>query len=301
MSKGLAASAQPSPDFSQWTRVSGDDVTKRNRYINVDPFLNNRIKLKVPEGHSDYINASPIHLPRTNEGEEKYFIATQGPKEDSYSHIWRMIWHETGNPGIIVMLTQTQESGREKCFQYFPADMENPTLDINEIDEFEDNFLASLTLKCVKADEETRSTVREMELRTQEGETKTIWHFLFAGWPDFLIPEGEDKTALVELIARTAALNTATGSPRIVHCSAGVGRSGTFIALDWLLGELEDGALDEVPESFDPVADVVDRLRMQRVMMVQGESQFVFLYDVLREHWKERWRRRNEKEEEAPS
>lgn len=212
-----------------------------------------------------------------------------------------MIWHETGDPGIIVMLTQTHESGREKCFQYFPDSLEAPTLDITEVDEFEDNFLASLTLRGVRWDDETRSTVREMELHTHEGESKIIYHFLFAGWPDFLIPEGEDKTALISLISHTAALNTAPGSPRIVHCSAGVGRSGTFIALDWLLAELEDGTLDEVPEAFDPVADVVDRLRMQRVMMVQGESQFVFLYDVLREFWKERWRKKHEKEEDAPS
>jgi protein-tyrosine phosphatase len=201
-----------------------------------------------------------------------------------------MIWHETSDPAVIVMLTQTHESGREKCFQYFPADLENPTLDINEQDEFEDGFLASLTLISIKEDADTRSTIREMELKTKDGGTKKVWHLLFAGWPDFLVPEGEDRTALLRLIDLSSKLNAHAGSPRIVHCSAGVGRSGTFISLDWLISELHTGALDNVPEDIDPIVDVVDKLRQQRMMMVQGEQQFGFLYEVLKELWIERWK-----------
>lgn len=290
------------------------------------------MRLKVPEGHSDYINASPIRLAISVNGEEggqqeKYFIATQGPKQEHQSHIWRMLWHETSHtsPAIIVMLTQTHESGREKCYPYFPSSLSAPTLAINEVDEFDDDFLASLTLRSVAWDEEIRSTVREMVLATAGGEEKVVRHFLFAGWPDFLVPEGRDRDALVELVRRTAGMNADPASPRIVHCSAGVGRSGTFIALDWLLSELEAGAFDDLPTTaivngecgergmengetevrgvvVDPIAEVVDRLRRQRVMMVQGEAQFMFLYDVLREKWVERWKKMNatagEKQEE---
>jgi len=203
-----------------------------------------------------------------------------------------MIWHETGDPAVIVMLTQTHEAGKEKCFQYFPADMENPTLNINEQDEFGDNFLGSLTLRNIIQDAETRSTLREMELETADGQTKTIYHYLFARWPDFGAPEHEDKDALLSLIKISAKMNTSPKSPRIVHCSAGVGRSGTFIALDWLLTELEDGSFDEAPDDLDPIAKLGDELRQQRMYMVQAEPQFWFLYEVLKEYWTLRWKQR---------
>lgn len=264
-----------------------------------------------------------------------------------------MVYAETGKEhetAVIVMLTQTHEQGREKCFQYFPADMSTPTFAINEQDEFADGFTGTLTLKSISEDAESRSTIRTMDLETSvsaAGATssthsdsasapkihKPIIHLLFAGWPDFLIPEGADRAALLNLITLSQKLNTNAENPRIVHCSAGVGRSGTFIALDYLLQEIAEGAWDELPESEtegqdgievnsgpmdvdgagagaggggqrdsmiltaagrarDPVVECVDELRKQRMMMVQGEGQFAFLYDVCREVWVERWRQR---------
>ena len=215
-----------------------------------------------------------------------------------------MIWQETGAQAVIVMLTQTHEAGKEKCFQYFPSDLSNPTISINEDDEFGDGFLGSITLLEITEDPKTRSTIRKMKLDIGE-ESKTVWHLLFSGWPDFLIPEGEDRAALLELIKVSAALNDGdvTGTdtvnrstpdsepnpnPRIVHCSAGVGRSGTFIALDYLMSELSLGALDSLPEGEDAISETVDELRKQRMMMVQGEAQFHFLYEVLKGQWVER-------------
>lgn len=208
-----------------------------------------------------------------------------------------MLWHETASPAVVVMLTQTHEAGKEKCFQYFPHALDAPTLTVNERDEFADGFVATVTLLSVEEDAATRSTVREMEVKTRDGGVKRVVHLLFAGWPDFLVPEGEEREALVRLVALSAQRNEVDESPRVVHCSAGVGRSGTFIALDWLLGELDEGALDEVGEEDDPVAEVVDALRQQRMMMVQGEPQFWFLYDVVREKWVERWRKRREEQQ----
>ncbi|KAF2459285.1 protein-tyrosine phosphatase-like protein, partial [Lineolata rhizophorae] len=255
----------------------------RNRYLNVLPYSHNRVKLKVPEEHSDYINASNIVVQTTRSGTKKHFIATQGPKDTSYSHIWRMIWHETGDPAVIVMLTQTHEGGKEKCFQYFPHSMDNPTLKINEHDEFGDGFVATLTLKSIEESDKLRSTVRELDLRDDaSGNSKTVWHILFTAWPDFSAPEGNDRAALLRVVALSRARAAPEPSPRVVHCSAGVGRSGTFIALDYLLAELAEGALDRVPDDEDPVADLVERLREQRMMMVQAEPQFSFLYDALR-------------------
>ncbi|KAF2400042.1 receptor/non-receptor type protein-tyrosine phosphatase, partial [Trichodelitschia bisporula] len=272
--------------LSPWARACGDEVMRRNRYSNVDPYLQNRVRLRVPEGCNDYINASPIRLVQSD-GEGVDFIATQGPKENVLAHMWRMVWHETANPAVIVMLTQTHESGREKCFPYFPEGLGNPCIAIN--DEFGDGFAAQLTLKSIEEDPLTRSTVRELELRTKDGLTKRVWHLLFAGWPDFLVPEGEDRTALLRLVRLSEEKNAVRSSPRIVHCSAGVGRSGTFIALDWLMRELDLGMLDSIPATRDPVIEVVERMRQQRMMMVQAAEQFWFLYDVLRTLWVERW------------
>lgn len=127
--------------------------------------------------------------------------------------------------------------------------------------------------------------------QSQEPE-KLIYHYLYSAWPDFGVPEGDNRHALVALVQASRGHSTnntqdgADDSPRIVHCSAGVGRSGTFIALDHLLSELEDGALDRVePRDRDVIAEAVDTMRMQRTMMVQGPAQFQFLYDVLREQW----------------
>ncbi|QDS77977.1 hypothetical protein FKW77_001967 [Venturia effusa] len=278
---------------SQWARLANDETARRNRYMNVDPFVQNRVPLRVPEGHSDYINASFIQLTSTISGTKKEFIATQGPKEGSHSHLWRMIWHECADPVVIVMLTQTHESGREKCFQYFPFDLEDPELRINEEDEFGDGFIATLTLKNITDDKATSSTIREMELTTADGQTKKIWHMLFGGWPDYSIPEGEDINGLVRLVDFSASKNpiitgTNSSAPRVVHCSAGVGRTGTFIALDWLLAEFREGRFDNIEQDKDPIADVVDELRGQRMMMVQGEQQFFFLYDVMRQLWLDR-------------
>jgi protein-tyrosine phosphatase len=207
-----------------------------------------------------------------------------------------MVWDETSEVAVIVMLTQTHEMGKEKCYQYFPLDEANPTMQLNEHDEFGDGITATLTLKSMHEDANTRSTIRELELRAVSGRRKTVYHLLFGGWPDFLIPEGSDRTALVNLIrySRTKVAGN-PHNPRIIHCSAGVGRTGTFIALDWLLDEVDEGTLDTVSDGSDPVADVVDFLRQQRMMMVQGEQQFSFLYDVVREAWVERWRSRHVK------
>jgi protein-tyrosine phosphatase len=215
----------------------------------------------------------------------------QGPKNDTYSHFWRMVWHETISPSVVVMLTQTHEASREKCWPYFPSSPESPELKLNAHDEFEDGFLHDLKLASLEDDEGARAQVRELDMTADDGsETRKIWHLLFAGWPDFSVPDGADRVALLKLIDISREKNADNGTnPRIVHCSAGVGRSGTFIALDWLLQELEDGSLDEVGAEEDPIHTVVDTLRQQRMMMVQSESQLVFIYDVLRDRWRERW------------
>lgn len=197
-----------------------------------------------------------------------------------------MVWHETTNIAVIVMLTQVLESGREKCFQYFPADLEDDSLFINEVDECGDGFKAQIQLLELTTDESKRITTRKL-LMAVEDESRVIWHLSFSGWPDFGVPEGNDLSALFELLKISAKLNDIHENPRIVHCSAGVGRSGTFIALDHLLRELEAGAVATAKDDEDMIFDTVNKLREQRMMMVQSDAQYSFLYDVLKTRFEE--------------
>lgn len=240
-----------------------------------------------------------------------------------------MLAAECASPAVIVMLTQTHEAGREKCFQYFPFDTSAP-LRLSPDPDIDDGFEGEIVLESIEEDPTSRSTVRKMRLRTrmtEEGkegvwQEKEVYHLLFSGWPDFLIPEGEDRIALTELIHLSGRLNSSpsaptessfkmypykhipsvpsdavvaktSSNPRVVHCSAGVGRSGTFIAMDYLLALLDAGILDNVPVETDVIAETVDELRKQRMMMVQGEGQFMFLYEALRDAWLARWSARN--------
>ena len=324
---------------SPWKLDVSATIASRNRYMGIQPWANSRIMLKVPEGQSDYVNASPILLldSRGNQIGNKY-IATQGPKDTS--HFWHMVLQETQEPAVVVMLTQTVEGNREKCAQYYPLSMEAPSIVLPQDTEAvvddevpHDPFWesekplpsGSLTLLELNRDLSSRCEVRKLNLVIGD-ESRTVYHYLFVGWPDFTKPEGEDRQALMELIKQTGttAGNTST-NPRIVHCSAGVGRTGTFIALDYLLKELEGGALDPSNTSPPPpsrkgkgsprskqkngspssdaasakddngvynddiIYQTVKLLREQRMMMVMNEIQYSFIYEVLKEKWEEKY------------
>ncbi|KAL3475023.1 protein-tyrosine phosphatase-like protein [Aspergillus californicus] len=277
----------------RWALEADPEIRARNRYANVQAWANCRIHLRVPEGECDFINASPILLRDSVSLEERKYIATQGPKLDDLYHFWHMVFHESDEVAVVVMLTQTMESGREKCSQYFPLDFENPTMllrtddgdpfvDGDEHQSEDEDVFGQITLLESTWNAECRSEIRQLQL-TVGSESKIVWHFLFAGWADYSKPVGEDRDALLELINQSAS-KSSRQNPRFVHCSAGVGRTGTFIALDHLLQELESGQLLKVtdPET-DPVFETVDQMREQRMMMVYNEMQLIFIYEVLRE------------------
>ncbi|ETN38195.1 uncharacterized protein HMPREF1541_06226 [Cyphellophora europaea CBS 101466] len=283
-------------------------VLSRNRYQNIQPWDNSRVRLKTTIAGSDYVNASPIKLrshrrtkrARSNSSastatlSEYNYIATQGPKEGQFSHFWHMVMQETTGPvGVIVMLTKCYEANKEKCGQYFPSDEDHPIVlpserihgvapkppddgdpfidtpsssagtdswisgtntssplseaakaSDNEHEEQSDKEAITeagvVEMVSMLNDIELGAEVRELKV-TIGGLSKTIYHYLYMHWPDFGKPEAEERAALMRLIK--VSRQTAGESPRIVHCSAGVGRTGTFIALDFLTGELESGRL----------------------------------------------------------
>ena len=461
----------------RWTRVTGPHLRYLDRYVNIQPWDKNRVRLKVFPGQVDYINASPIVLTTTAPAHAARppdrYIAMQGPKQSSVDHVWRMVYEQMRSPAVIVMLTETHEANQEKCYPYFPRSPEDPPIMINEHDEFSDGFHASVQCEAIEetpygdaielrrlvlrvhkkaspvmlakpattagsttdvsskpkdaalgsnangrksrgpspigiarirrkvgrdkdtkddrdddgdsimseasavstslpatanatstatataavsvpalieTDEEGRG--RSIDLNEYEDE-RIVYHFLYKKWPDFGVPALEDVDSFLGLMRMSAEKNADAENPRIVHCSAGVGRSGTFIALEHLLRELEAGVLEnydadkkvastgeaedkamegannpnpqrssrmpslqkrnsatsiaggvrlspatdrtsigpgmQTSECDDLIYTTVNQLREQRRTMVQAESQYQFIYQVLRKLWKKQY------------
>lgn len=191
-----------------------------------------------------------------------------------------MVFENTDSLAVIIMLTPTVEAGREKCAQYFPLNEEQSIITLDDPDISPDHPPPTVRLLEFEYNEKACSGIRKLELAF-EGETKTVWHIQFYDWPDFGSPE---RDRFLELIALSTQKNESPDSPYIVHDSAGVGRTGTFIALKHLLDDLKDPAfVATIPDGTDLVFDTVNELREQRMMMVQSEVQYQFIYSLLRE------------------
>lgn len=181
----VAAVANPSPDF-RWARVTGDR-RKLDRYMNIQPWENHRVRLHVPVGKQDYINASPIALKsvspaaraeqskdknggdRAGPGLDRY-IAMQGPKHKTTDHVWRMIVEQLDSPGVIVMLTETHEGDMEKCYPYFPRSPGDAPLEIGIKDEFGDGFRASVRCEAIEETEAGEAIeLRKLVVRVHKG------------------------------------------------------------------------------------------------------------------------------------
>ena len=206
----------------------------------------------------------------------------QGPKKSSMSHFWQMIWQQTDDVAVIIMLTPTEESGREKCFQYFPLDSESSPFKVSATGHPDHPVEGEVSFDETEEGHGSHTHVRKLSL-TFGTETRVVWHLLFTAFPDFGIPEDDDRAELLDLVRLSAEKNSKPSNPRTVHCSAGVGRSGTFIALEYLLSLLNAGKVAKIKDEQDPIFDLVHDLRGQRMMMVQSEPQFYFLYEVLTE------------------
>ncbi|XP_076397040.1 receptor-type tyrosine-protein phosphatase eta isoform X5 [Megachile rotundata] len=229
---------------------------KKNRYSDILPYDFSRVKLEVIDNdpNTDYINASFI---KGYSGEDEY-IACQGPKEETTFDFWRMI--EQYDVNIIVMLTDLIENGKEKCYQYFPI--------IKETFRYE-----NMTIRCTSELEYRSYTQRTLVLQ-KENKKRNITHLHFKEWPDHDIPEGFDSMINFCQIVRRYIL--ANKGYLVVHCSAGIGRTGTLIALDILLQHLRDNRkLD--------VFGTVYRLRHHRINMVQKESQYAYIYNFIKQ------------------
>uniref|UniRef100_A0A8C6LBK9 Tyrosine-protein phosphatase non-receptor type 9 n=1 Tax=Nothobranchius furzeri TaxID=105023 RepID=A0A8C6LBK9_NOTFU len=251
----------------------------KNRYSDVLCLDQSRVRLcqlsDEEDETSDYINASFMDgYKRSNT-----YIATQGPLPKTFADFWRMVWEQMVL--IVVMTTRVVERGRVKCGQYWPLE-EGRTeqhgyfrVKNTQIQVFQDFKLSHLEL-----------------YNTQSGEKREVYHYLYVSWPDFGVP----KSASAMLDFREHVLQTRKvavqnlgsslrgppgGPPVVVHCSAGIGRTGTFCTLDICLSQLEDvGTVD--------IRQTVRRMRTQRAFSIQTWDQYYFCYTAVIEYAQQR-------------
>uniref|UniRef100_A0A8C5LIA2 Tyrosine-protein phosphatase non-receptor type n=1 Tax=Jaculus jaculus TaxID=51337 RepID=A0A8C5LIA2_JACJA len=229
----------------------------RNRYRDVSPFDHSRIKLHQED--NDYINASLIKM----EEAQRSYILTQGPLPNTCGHFWEMVWEQKSRG--VVMLNRVMEKGSLKCAQYWPQKEEREMV-------FEDT---NLKLTLISEDVKSYYTVRQLELEnltTQE--TREILHFHYTTWPDFGVPESPASFLNFLFKVRESGSLSAEHGPIVVHCSAGIGRSGTFCLADTCL-LLMDKRKD--PSSVD-IKKVLLEMRKFRMGLIQTADQLRFSY-----------------------
>ncbi|CAF4575523.1 unnamed protein product [Rotaria socialis] len=252
----LQISLEEVPQFARCNQLF------KNRYKNIRPYEHSRVKL-IPGDECDpgYINANFItglHNPRE-------YIACQGPLKSTINDHWNMIWEQ--NVTIIVMLTELIECGMSKCERYWPVDLHHIEIFGN---------ISARVIACVSV---TAYDLRYIRFKRND-EIRSAKHYIFKMWDDHTIPTNSDVLIKFIRLIRSEYQPEYHG-PLLVHCSAGVGRSGTFIALDRLLQEFDEQPLDGYLDIFGTISS----LRQCRDKMVQNEHQYLFIYRCLKEEY----------------
>ena len=230
----------------------------KNRYPDIKCYDQTRVRLAQMDGitGSDYINANFV----LGYKERKKFICAQGPMENTVCDYWRMIWEQ--HLELVLMLTNLEEYSKTKCAKYWP-------------DKGETKNFADITVEHVGEYQYSDYVVRELKMtRTGERDTRKIVQYHFLVWKDFMAPE--HPHAILRFVKRVNEAYSLEKGPILVHCSAGVGRTGTLVALDSLMQQLADEGQVSI---FNTVCD----LRHQRNFLVQSLKQYIFIYRALME------------------
>nr|XP_035967797.1 receptor-type tyrosine-protein phosphatase S isoform X12 [Halichoerus grypus] len=249
-------SIDPGQQFT-WEHSNLEVNKPKNRYANVIAYDHSRVILQPIEGivGSDYINANYVDGYRR----QNAYIATQGPLPETFGDFWRMVWEQRS--ATIVMMTRLEEKSRIKCDQYWP-NRGTETYGFIQVTLLDTIELATFCVRTFSLHKNGSSEKREVR------------QFQFTAWPDHGVPEY--PTPFLAFLRRVKTCNPPDAGPVVVHCSAGVGRTGCFIVIDAMLERIK-------PEKTVDVYGHVTLMRSQRNYMVQTEDQYSFIHEALLE------------------
>ncbi|XP_044208009.1 receptor-type tyrosine-protein phosphatase V-like [Thunnus albacares] len=244
------------------TRVGESDANReKNRYPHILPYDHCRVRLSIQHSyaHSDYINASFV----PGGGSERDFICTQGPLHNTTADFWRMVWEQ--NVRIIVMVTALRHKDIVLCHKYWP--LERGTV-----------YHGLIQVTTVTRKQGPDYFITTINLRQRDCPTdRIITHYSYPTWPDQGVPkEPSSLCAFTEHVRQHLEAIPRLG-PAVVHCSAGVGRSGTFVTLLWLMQLCARGIRPDIRAA-------VEDLRLHRMWMVQNLEQYIFVHQCL-QYW----------------
>ncbi|XP_078264459.1 protein tyrosine phosphatase receptor type Fa isoform X9 [Rhinoraja longicauda] len=249
-------SIDPGQQFT-WENSNMEVNKPKNRYANVIAYDHSRVILTSVDGvpGSDYVNANYIDGYR----KQNAYIATQGPLPETLSDFWRMVWEQ--RTVTIVMMTRLEEKSRVKCDQYWPC-RGTETYGMIQVTLLDTVELATYSVRTFALYKNGSSEKREVR------------QFQFMAWPDHGVPEY--PTPILAFLRRVKACNPPDAGPMVVHCSAGVGRTGCFVVIDAMLERVKH-------EKTVDIYGHVTCMRAQRNYMVQTEDQYIFIHEALLE------------------
>ncbi|XP_073702826.1 tyrosine-protein phosphatase non-receptor type 6 isoform X1 [Garra rufa] len=236
----------------------------KNRYKNILPFDATRVILKNADPNvvgSDYINANYVTNKLMDINYQKVYIACQGCLATTVNDFWQMVWQEETR--VIVMTTREVEKGRNKCVPYWPTT------------EGESKEVGRYVVTLLSEKDATDYKVRVIELTAphRKEAARTIWHYQYLSWPDHGVPQ-EPGGVLSFLEQVNSKQNEFSTGPMIIHCSAGIGRTGTIVVIDMLIDNIDAKGLDCDID----IQKCIQMVRDQRSGMVQTEAQYKFIY-----------------------
>ncbi|XP_077381997.1 tyrosine-protein phosphatase non-receptor type 6 isoform X2 [Festucalex cinctus] len=236
----------------------------KNRYKNILPFNDTRVTLQDTDPNvvgSDYINANYMRNTLWESENQKVYIATQGCLATTVNDFWQMVWQE--NTRVIVMTTREVEKGRNKCVPYWP-DGDSP----KEVGRY------VVTSKSEREATDYKVRVLEVAPVNKPKHSRIVWHYQYMSWPDHGVPQepGGVLSFLTQVNAKQAEYPDA--GPMIIHCSAGIGRTGTIVVIDMIIE-----TIDTIGLNCDiDISKYIQMVREQRSGMVQTEAQYKFIY-----------------------
>lgn len=246
----------------------------KNRYCGVNAVEDSRVRLRGKPGEDDYINAN--YVDGIHKNSTAAYIATQAPLPETFCDFWSMVWDE--QVYVLVMLTRLTENCKHKADKYWPTSRRPKTY-------------GDITIKLQSIEKNSRFQYKIKQFSLSRGsETRTIRQYHFLAWPDHGVPSSPlpllhmiqavetYHTQRVQELQQNSGTDNPPRSPILVHCSAGIGRTGAFIIIHTALKKLR-----EESKTFNDInmKELVSRIRQQRAGCLTQSSQYLFCFDAV--------------------